>query len=75
MSAPKDGGSAFPGMKPAYQLQSGMSLRDWFAGMALQGYFAAPNTPHQCRCDYVADYVYEMADAMLAAREGKEEGQ
>jgi hypothetical protein len=77
MSAPKDGGSAFPTMKPAYQLQSGMTLRDWFAGMALQGVCGSP----EMLASYserggeksIAKGCYKMADAMLAAREGKEE--
>jgi hypothetical protein len=45
-----------------------MFLRDWFAGQALAGYFAAPNTPHQNAIDCAA-YIYEMADAMLAERQ------
>ena len=44
-----------------------MTLRDWFAGQALAGYFAAPYTQHRNATDCAA-YIYEMADAMLAAR-------
>lgn len=51
--------------------QEGMSLRDYFAGQALAGYFAAPNTYHRNATD-CADYLYQMADAMLAAREPKD---
>jgi len=52
--------------------QSGMSLRDWFAGQVMaelsrqlhtNGHFA----PHD-----VAIRAYATADAMLAARDGKE---
>lgn len=45
----------------------GMTLRDWFAGQALAGYFANAHTPHQNATDCV-DYMYEMANAMMEAR-------
>lgn len=41
---------------------NGMSLRDWFAGMALQGRLAAGQRVH------VESDAYEDADAMLKAR-------
>jgi len=48
----------------------GMSLRDWFAGLTMQGMHA--------HCDdtlaggkYIAIYAYQMADAMLAERQRK----
>lgn len=77
--APNDGGPAFPhtesGALGAYTAQPGMSLRDWLAGQALAGYFAA--TPLHCfalsQMEIVAHYSYDMADAMLAAR-AKEPG-
>ena len=47
--------------------RDGMTLRDYFAGQALAGYFAHPTTPHQNATDGAA-YCYAMADAMLAAR-------
>lgn len=45
----------------------GMSLRDWFAGQALAGYFANPSTPHR-NAEDCADYMYRVADAMLKER-------
>lgn len=51
---------------------TGMSLRDWFAGKALQGYLAG-----RCWEDHSTDYenvwseAYKLADYMLAQR-GKE---
>jgi len=65
----KDGGPAFP--REDYQTncapgQQGMSLRDWFAGMALGGYMVsdlAVNGP------MAAQMCYEIADAMIAERE------
>lgn len=64
--AKMDGGAAFP---TEYHRgdRAGMTLRDWFAGQAMAGYFAAPNTQHRNATDCAA-YIYEMADAMLAAR-------
>lgn len=62
----------------------GMSLRDWFAGQALVGYAANArvmdkaiddwNNGHgvrpTCVAEFLAGLAYEVADAMLAAREG-----
>lgn len=54
----------------------GMSLRDWFAGQALAGEFAAQNeitgeitnnTPDDWMLER-AQTIYRMADAMIAAR-------
>ena len=74
MSKPNDGGPAFPEMKSAYQLQGGMSLRDWFAGKAL-GHIPAllDVSEENASCENIAGHAYQIADAMLAARERKEE--
>ena len=45
---------------------TGMSLRDYFAAKAMQGMMVDVEQP---RCDYIARTAYEMADAMLKARE------
>lgn len=54
----------------------GMSLRDWFAGMAMQGQLAAcavgyeyTGSDARLKC---AIEAYQHADAMLVARERKE---
>jgi hypothetical protein len=49
---------------------AGMTLRDYFAGQALQGMMASrnPNSPRFHPTDD-ASYVYAVADAMLAVRE------
>lgn len=82
----KDGGPAFPrpvsedrtsGDQPdgnsTISEQDGMSLRDHFAGVALQGCLA-----HECNSlkdpqpvENYARLAYKFADAMLAARESK----
>lgn len=58
-----DGGAAFP----EQGVHGGMSLRDWFAGMAMQGILAWGSgkslTPEQ-----VAEDAYDTADAMIEAR-------
>jgi hypothetical protein len=51
----------------------GMTLRDYFAARALQGILSSPDGgPDDWQ--RVADAAYYAADAMLAARERKEEG-
>lgn len=67
-----DGGPAFPGSwhpemgwSPR-DTPEGMSLRDWFAGMALSGILN-----RKCSVDdakWTADDAYKYADAMLSAR-------
>ena len=59
-----DGGPAFATMVESY-VQEGMSLRDWFAGMALMGICA--NTHVWEMTDFSKPYEY--ADAMLAERD------
>ena len=66
----EQGGGAFPlAASEQNDAQFGMSLRDWFAGQALAGYFAYAHAGHQnAACRETAEYIYGMADAMLAAR-------
>lgn len=61
-----DGGPAFPATYPCGP--SGMTLRDYFAAKAMQGMLAA-SEPYST--EELARYGYEVADAMLAAREAK----
>ena len=56
--------------------QWGMSLRDWFMGQALQG-LIEPDDAHYLennpkRLALVASVAYQMADAMMEAREAKQ---
>ena len=43
-----------------------VTLRDWFAGMALSK--IAFDTAHVDRCHLIAEKCYKLADAMLEAR-------
>jgi hypothetical protein len=79
MSAPiNDGGPAFPrpesrGTSGAITLhgQNGMTLRDYFAGQALAGMFA-DRERLSTNAQHFSHDAYLFADAMLAAREGKQ---
>lgn len=44
-------------------------LRDWFAGMALQGWLAGDEPEKRSYPQEAAYEAYQYADAMLAARE------
>ena len=61
--------------------QTGMTIRDWFAGMALQGIMSDPDfnsdfeypnpefgKPNIIVRDTMAERCYRMADAMMKAR-------
>jgi hypothetical protein len=69
------GGSAFPYADTIYpngQIQcgaNGMSLLDWFAGMAMQGILSNPIV-RDPDTDTVAQDAYEVAKSMLAAKKG-----
>jgi hypothetical protein len=76
-----DGGAAFP-LHLHMEGAGGMTLRDYFAAMALQGLCANPSGPYSetdplvCGPDNrstldVARESYDLADAMLAARKGE----
>lgn len=86
MSASNDGGPAFPQTETLMnsgfpdikvrEVTGGMTLRDWFAGMALQGALASPldvaGDHYQEKRDEVCRVSYDYADAMLTTRNGKE---
>jgi hypothetical protein len=64
MAVGKTGGPAFssdPGMT-----YGGMTLRDWFAGQAMQGMLSASEN-YQTR--ELARYAFDVADTMLSQRE------
>ena len=68
-----DGGPAFPNVPPDSQYSDwdkGMTLRDFFAASALKGQAHRFAHPHEHR-ELLAQDCYEIADAMLKARETK----
>ena len=68
-----DGGPAFPTLfiEPNYGSgYAGMNLRDYFAAAALKGQAHRFAHPHEHR-ELLAQDCYDIADAMLKARETK----
>ena len=79
MSALDAGGPAFPVADPfavkcpaneaeAQRLAMGMTLRDYFAAKAMQGFAADPQAAWKDGADGMARCAYAWADAMLKAR-------
>jgi hypothetical protein len=48
--------------------EKGMTLRDYFAAKAMQGWLANPKTEYETSYEKLAKVFYEMADAMMKAR-------
>lgn len=73
MADEQDGGPAFPRTNERDSLGNsiapgtdGMSLRDWFAGQAINGIWATADSGADFAA--IASDAYAMADAMLQAR-------
>jgi hypothetical protein len=64
-----NGGDAFP-MASVSDCYPGMKLRDWFAGMALNGICSDSNIKieNENRAKFLAFTCYAFADAMIAER-------
>ena len=85
MSEPiQDGGAAFPTKHEAldpratgWTMEPGMTLRDYFAGQAIVAIFSSPrtiNAINKIDQDFAVSTAlgaYDIADAMLAAREAR----
>jgi len=76
MSEINTGGPAFPVKAPVLSNdKQGMTMRDWFAGKAMQGMFSDADVLQvmakgkRAAVIEVADMAYQVADAMLKARE------
>ena len=72
------GGKAFPGIKKTEatrlgefdRTEEGMTLRDYFAAKAMQGWLASYGPDDGApKAETTARMAYEFADAMLRARE------
>lgn len=62
-----NGGPAFPATQPIAASERGMTLRDYFAAKAMQGILSHEGEWNPI--SRLADFSYEIADAMLKARE------
>jgi beta-N-acetylglucosaminidase len=49
--------------------EKGMTLRDYFAAKAMQGFMANKSNPMHFQPEADASWAYSIADAMLKARE------
>lgn len=73
MSEKENGGAAFPSSyatpsgPQAYDDNHGMTLRDYFAAAAMQGYIAG-GAPSDATYRDIADKAYRAADAMIGER-------
>jgi hypothetical protein len=70
-----DGGPAFPAADMRIHGTYGMTLRDWFAGQALASVMGTAENMGQATTEerrmlwaQLSGILYEVADAMLAAR-------
>jgi len=76
MTNANDGGPAFPFKdedgQGGFHQNPGMTLRDWFAGQAVNGILLDPQHGDQAQGNpgQAAIWAYSVADAMLAARGG-----
>lgn len=68
MNTKKHGGPAFPTHWPT-AVSQGATLRDYFAAQALAGIVQCTGYATKKACLDAAESAYEMADAMLKARE------
>ena len=75
MSSTNNGGPAFPrpagdfnGTRHGNAAQTGMTLRDYFAAKAMQGFAADPQMGRET-AEEIAELAYMWADAMLKQRE------
>lgn len=69
--AADDGGPAFPVTREHYDdSEPGMSLRDWFAGMAVAGALNSQAAEVRLRLvpESLAREAYALADALIAER-------
>jgi hypothetical protein len=81
MSDTNTGGQAFPQAEPIanefhpkYGSDRGMTLRDYFAAKAMPSALAGAKLPPETWSEalpLIADFAYQMADAMIKARDEK----
>ena len=64
---PRGDREAFPTGDPTHGGQAGMTLREYYAGLAMQGLLASG--PHDCEAPGIAHDALLHADALLSALE------
>jgi hypothetical protein len=69
MSNTNTGGPAFPDPQENWRGEKGMTLRDYFAAKAMQGFMANKSNPMHYHAEEDGQWAYMIADAMLKARE------
>jgi hypothetical protein len=69
MSNTNTGGPAFPDPQENWRGEKGMTLRDYFAAKAMQGFMANKSNPMHYQPEEDGQWAYMIADAMLKARE------
>jgi hypothetical protein len=74
MSNTNTGGPAFPveyydAQLDKRRVMQGMTLRDYFAAKAMQGFMANKSNPMHYQPEEDGQWAYMIADAMLKARE------
>ena len=65
------GGAAFPGLHPSkecHYADAGMTLRDYFAAKAMEGFLACTTYSAVSNPEVFARNAYVVADAMLKVR-------
>jgi len=55
------------------ELDNGMTLRDYFAGLAMQAILSRADSRFTTTLDYVGGKAYQYANEMMKARENKDE--
>jgi hypothetical protein len=69
MNAANTGGAAFPTGSGITPYNPGMTLRDYFATAAMAGIVQCTGYATNKACKDAAECAYEVADAMLKARQ------
>jgi hypothetical protein len=69
MNDTNTGGPAFPDPQENWRGEKGMTLRDYFAAKAMQGFMANKSNPMHYQPEEDGQWAYMIADAMLKARE------
>jgi hypothetical protein len=69
MSNTNTGESAFPLATDGGHFSEGMTLRDYFAAKAMQSILDREHGRSTTTLEFVGNYAYQYADAMLKARE------